>query len=97
LEVTLVEFAPRQQLLALEGEICFDLAQQIRRQLNHPDLPILGYTNDGPAYIPSEKILREGGYEGADSQFYFSQPSPFAAGVEARIVGGVGCLFSKLR
>lgn len=94
LEAARAELSPGHVVLALAGEICFDLARQIRRRLRQPSLTILGYTNDGPAYIPSEKIRREGGYEGATSQFYFAQPSPFAPGLERRVIRGLQPLLS---
>lgn len=96
LGTTLVELAPDFRILAMEGEICFDLARQIRRQTAQPNLQIMGYTNDGPGYIPSERILREGGYEGSDSQIYFGQPSAFAEGVERRLVEGVNQLVHRI-
>lgn len=97
LGVTLVEIAPGRRLLAMEGEVCFDLAEKIRQGLGAPELQILGYTNDVSAYIPSERILREGGYEGQDSQIFFGQPARFAAGIEERVIAGVRELDRKLK
>jgi len=96
LGVTLVEIAPGRRLLAMEGEVCFDLAEKIRQGLGAPELQVLGYTNDVSAYIPSERILREGGYEGQDSQIFFGQPARFAAGIEERVIAGVRELDRKL-
>jgi hypothetical protein len=36
-------------------------------------------------YIPSLRVLKEGGYEAADSMIYYGQPGPFAEDVEDRI------------
>jgi len=40
-------------------------------------------------YIPSERILKEGGYEADGSTFYYGLPGRFAAGLEDPIVGEV--------
>ena len=32
---------------------------------------ITAYANDDPCYIPSERILREGGYEGGGAIVYY--------------------------
>jgi len=42
-----------------------------------------------PCYIPSERVLREGGYEGASAMLYYDRPTRFAPGLEDRIVGAV--------
>jgi hypothetical protein len=38
------------------------------------------------AYIPSRRVLDEGGYEGATSMKFYGLPAPWAADVEERIV-----------
>jgi hypothetical protein len=46
---------------------------------------VAGYSNDVACYIPSARVLREGGYEAVDSMIYYGQPGPFTEEVEARI------------
>jgi len=41
------------------------------------------------AYVPSARVLKEGGYEAADAVLYSSLPSPFAPSIEDRIIGKV--------
>ena len=41
-----------------------------------------GYCNDVMAYIPSVRVLKEGGYEAVDSMIYYGMPGPFAPEVE---------------
>ena len=41
------------------------------------------------AYIPSRRVLAEGGYEGASAMVYYGLPSPWAPSVEESIVGAV--------
>ena len=44
------------------------------------------YANDVMAYIPSERVLSEGGYEGGGSMVYYGLPSPWKTGIEAKIL-----------
>jgi hypothetical protein len=38
------------------------------------------------AYVPSERVLQEGGYEARDAMVYFGFHGPFQPGLEDRIV-----------
>jgi neutral ceramidase len=40
-------------------------------------------------YIPSARVLREGGYEAKESMIYYGQQGPFAEDVEDRIMNSV--------
>jgi hypothetical protein len=40
-------------------------------------------------YIPTKRILGEGGYEANSSMIYYVLPGPFADNVEERIQGAV--------
>jgi len=40
-------------------------------------------------YIPSERVLHEGGYEAVDNLIYYGKPGPFEPGVEERVMGAV--------
>ncbi|MHB1308508.1 MAG: hypothetical protein ACYC23_15625, partial [Limisphaerales bacterium] len=37
---------------------------------------------DVACYIPSRRVLREGGYEAVESMIYYGQPGPFAESAE---------------
>jgi hypothetical protein len=50
---------------------------------------VAGYSNDVFGYVPSLRVLREGGYEGADAMIYYGRPGPFTEEVEERIVAKV--------
>jgi hypothetical protein len=49
----------------------------------------MGYCNDVMGYIPSLRILREGGYEGATSQIVYDLPSTWRADIESQIISGI--------
>ena len=69
-------------LIALGGEVVVDYAHRLARE--HPDRRIwaAGYSNDVFGYVPSLRVLREGGYEGGDAMIYYGLPGPFTEGVE---------------
>jgi hypothetical protein len=46
----------------------------------------MGYSNDCPAYIPSLRVLKEGGYEGGDSMVYYGVHGPWAPSIEEDIM-----------
>jgi hypothetical protein len=50
---------------------------------------VAGYSNDVFGYVPSLRVLREGGYEGGDAMIYYARPGPFDERVEELIVAKV--------
>jgi hypothetical protein len=48
------------------------------------------------AYIPSLRVLKEGGYEGGGAIVYYGLPSPWGPPVEEQIVAEVHRLRSRL-
>ena len=84
-------------LVALAGEVVLDYSFRLRKELPGERLWVAGYSNSVPGYIPSRRILEEGGYEAVDSQIYYAQPSPWAPSVEATIVNKVKDMVARLR
>ena len=37
------------------------------------------------SYIPSHRVLKEGGYEAADAMIYYGQPGPYTDDIEDNI------------
>lgn len=83
--VQAVRVDPGFTLIALGGEVVVDYALWAYRTYPQERLIVAGYSNDVPCYIPSARVLREGGYEAVDSMIYYGQPGPFTEEVEARI------------
>lgn len=75
-------------ILALGGEVVVDYSLRVKREYSG-NLIIAGYSNDVVSYIPSQRVLREGGYEAVDSMLYYGQPGPYAEDVEERIFSGI--------
>ncbi len=69
----------------LGGEVVVDYALRLKSELSG-HLWVAGYANDVMAYIPSRRVLREGGYEGATSMVYYGLPTSWAPTIENAIV-----------
>jgi putative membrane-bound dehydrogenase-like protein len=73
------------ELVFLAGEVVVDYALRLKRELDPSRVWITAYANDVPCYIPSERILKEGGYEGGGAMVYYGRPTRLRPGVEAII------------
>jgi hypothetical protein len=71
--------------LALGGEVVVDYALRAKREYGGAGLIVAGYCHDVACYIPSKRVLQEGGYESVHSMIYYGQPGPFAPTVEERV------------
>jgi hypothetical protein len=76
-------------LVALGGEVVVDYALRLAREYPDRRMWVAGYSNDVFGYVPSLRVLREGGYEGGDAMIYYGRPAPFTEQVEELIVGKV--------
>jgi len=79
-------FGNQMAMVFLPGEVVVDYSLRLKRELGAMRLWVNGYSNDVPCYIPSERILKEGGYEGGDAMRYYDRPTRFKPGLESRIV-----------
>ncbi len=50
---------------------------------------VAGYSNEVMCYIPTKKILAEGGYEADQSMIYYGMPGPFKDNVEEKILSAI--------
>jgi len=87
--VQVIQFGNDLTMVALAGEVVVDYSLRLKAELAGPPLWIAGYCNDVFGYIPSVRILQEGGYEGGEAMRYTPLPGPFAPSVEKRIVDKV--------
>lgn len=76
-------------MVFLGGEVCVDYSARIKRELDPMRLWVHGYSNEMCCYIPSERLLREGGYGGGAETVYFALPTALRAGVEDKIIDEV--------
>jgi neutral ceramidase len=84
-----IRFGKSLTIVALGGEVVVEYARRIEQLFPKSRMVVAGYSNDVMAYIPTTEILKEGGYEPVGSMQYYELPSPFADGVEERVMSGV--------
>lgn len=87
--IQVVEFGRDWLVVALAGETVIDYSLRIKRELADRNVWVAGYSNDVFGYVPSRRVLEEGGYEAGGAMLWGSLPGPFAPDVEERIVGRV--------
>lgn len=81
--------------ISLSGEVVVDYSLKLRRQYGWENTWVSGYNNDVFAYIPTARIVREGGYEGATSMINYGHPAPFAESIEKTITAKVEELIAR--
>lgn len=81
----------------LGGEVVVDYSLRLKRELGQSTTWVAGYSNDVMAYIPSLRVLNEGGYEGATAMIYYGQPTTWAPAVEETIIKQVTAEVSAAR
>lgn len=87
--ITTWTFGESLSMVFLPGEVVVDYSHRLKRELDKTKLWVTAYANDSPCYIPSERILGEGGYEGGLAMVYYDVPVPFRSGLEDKIIGEV--------
>jgi len=75
--------------IALGGEVVVDYSLRLKKELGQDNTWVAGYANDVMAYIPSLRVLKEGGYEGGGAMVYYGLPGVWGPRVEELIVGAV--------
>ncbi len=82
-------FGDSLEMVFLAGEVCVDYALRLGNELDASRLWVHGYANDFCAYIPSERLLKEGGYGGGAEYVYFALPNTLQPGMEGKIINAV--------
>jgi hypothetical protein len=73
----------------LGGEVVVDYSLRIKESAGREAVWTTGYANDVMAYIPSLRVLKEGGYEGGGAMVYYGLPSAWDETVEEKILAEV--------
>jgi hypothetical protein len=84
------------KLIILGGELVVDYSLRLKALFGWVNTWVAGYSNDVFAYIPSVRVLKEGGYEGGGAMIPYGQPGPFHPSVEESIIDKVERLMSGL-
>ncbi|MBX9622486.1 MAG: c-type cytochrome [Gemmataceae bacterium] len=88
-------FGDRLAMAFLPGEVVVDYALRLKKELDGRRLWTTAYANNAPGYVPSERVLKEGGYEGGGAMIYYDIPAAFKPGLEQPIVDAVKALLGK--
>lgn len=73
-------------LVFLSGEVVVDYALRLKQDFDPARLWVTAYANYVPCYIPSRRILAEGGYEAEDSLWYYDRPARISTNAEDLII-----------
>jgi neutral ceramidase len=84
-------------IIALAGEVVIDYSLRLKREVSGTTVWMAGYSNDVFAYIPSLRVLKEGGYEGGGAVRHTTLPGAWDPNVEEQIVGTVHELVRGLK
>jgi len=95
--VQVVRFGDDLLMVALAGEVVVDYSLRLKRELTGPPLWVAGYSNDVFGYVPSARIVHEGGYEGGGAMLYTPLPGPFQPSVEEVVVAKVHELVQQVK
>lgn len=87
--ITTWRFGDALTMVFLPGEVVVDYSLRLKRELADTRLWITAYANDVPCYIPSKRLIAEGGYEVDRSMESYGHPTRFASEVEERVVEAV--------
>jgi dienelactone hydrolase len=91
--VQVIRFGDDLTLVAIGGETVVDYSLRLKRELGGPGkVWVAGYSNDVFTYLPSRRVLQEGGYEAERAltgSTFPIHPSPFSHQVEEQVLGAV--------
>jgi neutral ceramidase len=97
LPIAAVRFGDDLTFVLLGGEVVVDYSRRLKRLLaaDHPWL--IGYAYEVPCYVPSARLIKEGGYESDYSLVYYGYYGPFRGSVEDLLVNRAAALVAELR
>lgn len=73
----------------VSGETVLDYARRCQFEFGGQMVWVAGYNNDVFAYLPSQRVLIEGGYEGRTGIVHQLTPTPFLPEVEETVFSGI--------
>ncbi|MFM2168394.1 MAG: hypothetical protein RIS79_2765 [Verrucomicrobiota bacterium] len=90
-------FGPELTYIALTGETVVDYSLTFKAAHGWNSTWVSGYNNDLLSYVPSLRVLKEGGYEGTSGMYEYGHRAPYTESVEERITAKVKELIEKSR
>jgi len=95
--VQVVRFGDDLVLVALAGEVVVGYSLRLKKEIDAPAVWVAGYSNDVFGYVPTARILEEGGYEASGSVTLTMLTAPFDPSIEKRIIDEVHGLVASTR
>ncbi len=95
--VQVCRLGPDLTWVMLGGEAVVDYSLRLKKELGPGHTWVAAYTNDVMAYIPSLRVLKEGGYEGGGAMIYYGLPAVWGPQIEEKIVAAVHEQVEKFR
>ncbi len=85
-QLGLIRLSREHTIAWLSGEAVAEWQGHLRRWLDDERLIVWGYCQQVPAYLPTDELLPEGGYEVVQSNLYSNTgPGPFAPGLNEAV------------
>lgn len=94
--VEAIAFGKSLTVLALGGEVVVDYVLRVKKEYGAKGILVAAYSNDVMSYIPSLRVLKEGGYEANESMLYYGGPGPYADDVEDRIFSTIRKVMARV-
>ena len=82
-------------MVFIGGEVVVDYSLKLKQLYGAEKMWISAYCNDVPCYIPSARILKEGGYEAVSSMIYYGKPASFKPEVEPTLLNAISEMLPK--
>lgn len=90
-------FGPELTFIALTGETVVDYSLKFKAAQGWNTTWVCGYNNDLLSYVPSLRVLKEGGYEGTTGMFEYGHRAPYTETVEDQITALVKKLLQQVQ
>lgn len=83
-----IRLGPGLRIIGVEGELVAELGLLIRDFYGGGITFPLGYSNGAQMYLPTSRMIKEGGYE-VESFWEYRQPAPLSEGIEQHILAAL--------
>lgn len=90
-------FGDQLTMVFMGGETVIDYTLRLKKELKNEKLWISAYCDDVFAYVASERVRKEGGYEADRSMVYYMRPSPWVSGTEDVVINKVHELIKQTK
>jgi hypothetical protein len=97
LPIAAVRLGEGPTFILMGGEVVVDYSRRLKRLLADDQPWLVGYAYEVPCYIPSARVIKEGGYESDYSLIYYGFYGPFRASIEDLLVNRLTTLVRTLK